>query len=385
MDVSTNFIQTDRQERLYQKATQLAEKLRDRRKQADDEASLPVDNIKELRKEQYLSLTLPKSYGGESLSLYEFLLLQERLAEGDGATALSVGWHLGVIQELSEEKLWEPKMYDFIAKEVGENQKLVNRCATEPATGSPTRGGMPETTATIDQDDLIINGKKTFTTMALVLDYYIVTAYVKDKDAVGSILIPKDTDGLWVNKTWDTLGMRGTGSDDLIMENVRVPIENLVELSDKPKRPGPKGWLLHIPACYLGMAIAARNDVIEFAKNFQPNSLNTPISEVDHVRNKIGEIDLKLMQARYFMYSVAQKWDEHPEKRDQLMKELGAVKLVATNSANEVIDLVMRVVGGRGLSKNMPFEQYYRDIRAGLHNPPMDDMVISLLAKNALS
>ncbi|SHM93709.1 acyl-CoA dehydrogenase family protein [Gracilibacillus kekensis] len=384
VDLSTNFIQTDRQERLYQKATQLAEKLRDRRKQADHDASLPIDNVEDLRNEQYLSLTLPKSYGGEDLSLYEFLLLQEKLAEGDGATALSVGWHLGVIQELSEEKLWEPKMYDFLAKEVGDKQKLVNRCATEPATGSPTRGGIPETTATLEKDYLIINGKKTFTTMALVLDYYIVTAYVKEKDAVGSILIPKDTNGIRVDKTWDTLGMRGTGSDDLILEDVRVPLENLVELSDKPKRPGPKGWLLHIPACYLGMAIAARNDVIEFAKNFQPNSLNTTISEVDHVRNKIGEIDLKLLQARYFMYSVAEKWDEHPEKRAQLMKELGAVKLVATNSANEIIDLVMRIAGGRGLSKNMPFEQYYRDIRAGLHNPPMDDMVISMLAKNAL-
>ncbi|SFM39316.1 Acyl-CoA dehydrogenase [Gracilibacillus orientalis] len=385
MDLSSNFLQTDRHEMLYHKAEQLAKKLKNRKQQADSEATLPKASIKDLRDENYLSLTLPKEYGGEALSLYEFLLMQEKLAEGDGATALSVGWHLGVVKELSEEKLWEPEKYDYIAKEVGGNQKLINRCATEPATGSPTRGGIPETTATLDGEEYVINGKKTFTTMALVLDYYIVTAYVKDKDAVGSILIPKETEGLRVDKTWDTLGMRGTGSDDLILENVRVPKENLVELNDKPKRPGPKGWLLHIPACYLGIALAARNDVIQFAKEFQPNSLDKPISEVEHVRNKVGEIDLKLLQARYFMYSVAEKWDTYPDKRGQLMKELGAVKLVATNSANEVVDLVMRIAGGRGLSKNMPFEQYYRDVRAGLHNPPMDDMVISSLAKNAFS
>ncbi|MGP4040619.1 acyl-CoA dehydrogenase family protein [Gracilibacillus sp. D59] len=385
MDLSSNFLQTDRHKMLYHKAEQLANKIKNRKKQADSEASLPKENVEDLREENYLSLTLPKEYGGEALSLYEFLLIQEKLAEGDGATALSVGWHLGVVKELSEENLWAPQKFDYIAKEIGKNQKLINRCATEPATGSPTRGGIPETNAVLDGDEYVINGKKTFTTMALVLDYYIVTAYVKDKDAVGSILIPKETEGLRVDKTWDTLGMRGTGSDDLILENVRVPSENLVELSDKPKRPGPKGWLLHIPACYLGIAIAARNDVIQFAKDFQPNSLNKPISEVEHVQNKVGEIDLKLLQARYFMYSVAEKWDTYPHKREQLMKELGAVKLVATNSANEVVDLVMRIVGGRGLSKNMPFEQYYRDVRAGLHNPPMDDMVISSLAKNAFS
>ncbi|KAB8131768.1 acyl-CoA dehydrogenase [Gracilibacillus oryzae] len=379
------FIQSERQQNLYDKAGRLAEQLYKRRKQADDDASLPLENLADLRREKYLSLTLPKSYGGEELSLYEFLLIQEKLAEGDGATALSIGWHLGVIKELSEDELWDKKTFNYLAQEVGKNQKLVNRAATEPATGSPTRGGIPETTAIMDGDHYIVNGRKTFTTMAQVLDFYIVTAFIKDKDAVGSFLIPKETAGLSVNKTWDTLGMRGTGSDDLILENVKVPSQFLVEVNDKPRKPGPKGWLLHIPACYLGIATAARNDVIEFAKNFQPNSLKTPISEVEHVRQKVGEIDLKLLQARHFMYSVAEKWDKFPDKRKELAGELGAVKVVATNSANEVVDLVMRIVGGRGLAKAMPFEQYYRDVRAGLHNPPMDDMVIQSLARNAFS
>jgi alkylation response protein AidB-like acyl-CoA dehydrogenase len=158
----------------------------------------------------------------------------------------------------------------------------------------------------------------------------------------------------------------------------------LVEINDKGKRPAPKGWLLHIPACYLGIAIAARNDAISFAKTFQPNSLKTTISEVPHIKQKIGEMDLKLMQARYFMYAIAERWDNEPESRQSLGTELAAVKTVATNIANEVVDIAMRIVGGRGLSKNMPFEQYYRDVRAGLHNPPMDDMVIQMLAGKAL-
>ncbi|RCW66991.1 acyl-CoA dehydrogenase family protein [Saliterribacillus persicus] len=382
---SHTFIQTKKQQDLYNKATKLSEVAKRNSKEMDEKAQFSLDTLQALKKEKYLSLSLPEKYGGQQISLYEFLLLQEKLAEGDGPTALSVGWHLGVMMELSEGKLWEEEIFSYVAKDIEQNQSLVNRAATEPATGSPTRGGIPETTAKKENDHYIINGRKTFTTMASVLDYFIVTAYIHEKEAVGSFLIAKNTAGVAINKTWDTLGMRGTGSDDLILKNVKVKEMNLVEVNSKPKRPEPKGWLLHIPACYLGIAIAARNEAVEFAKNFQPNSLKTPISEVDHIRQKVGEMDLKLMQARYFMYAVAEKWDKHPENRSELGSELAAVKVVATNTANEVVDLAMRIAGGRGLSKEMPFEKLYRDVRAGLHNPPMDDMVIQMLAGKAFN
>lgn len=385
MDLFKTFIKNERQENLVEKAAHIAEKVEKRVKIAEETASMPIENVADLRAANYLSLTLPKTYGGEGLSIYEFLLIQERLAAGDGATALSVGWHLGIVKELSEDHLWPDAIYQPFAKELAEKQFLVNRLATEPATGSPTRGGIPETRAKRSDNSYLLNGRKTFASMASVLDYYIITAYVEDKESVGSFLIRKDTPGISIEHTWDTLGMRGTGSDDVILKDVTVSENMLVELNQKSDKRTPKGWLLHIPACYLGIAIAARNDAIAFAKNFQPNSLKTPISEVAHIQQKIGEMDLKLMQARYFMYSIAERWDNNPEEREQLGAELAAVKTVATNSANEVVDLAMRIVGGRGLSKAYRFEQYYRDVRAGLHNPPMDDMVISLLAKRAIN
>src|SRR5699024_8888185 len=180
---------------------------------------------------------------------------------------------------------------------------------SERATGSPTRGGVPQTTATRVGDHYLITGQKSFSTMAAVLDYYIVSAYVEDQDAVGSFLIKSDAPGISIDKTWDTLGMRGTGSDDLIFDQVKVDQSMLVELNNQANPRKAKGWLLHIPACYLGIAIAARNEAIEFAKNFKPNSLKTSIAEVPHIQQKIGEMDLKLMQARSFMYQVATEWD----------------------------------------------------------------------------
>ncbi len=385
MNLLEQFISNARQQALVELAYKLGEKAKQRVNVAEKTAKLPMETVVDFKEAEYLSLTLPTVYGGKALSLYEFLLVQEQLAVGDGATALSIGWHLGIIKELSEENIWDDTTFEWFAKEVASKQLLVNRIATEPATGSPTRGGIPETKAVKQGEHYIINGRKTFATMADVLDYYLVTAYVEDKETVGTFLIAKESSGITVEQTWDTLSMRGTGSNDVIFSNVDVPEAQLVELSTQRKKPAAKGWLLHIPACYLGIALAARNDAIGFAKNFQPNSLSTPISEVAHIQQKIGDMDLKLLQAHHFMYSVANQWDHYPEKRANLGPDLAAVKTVTTNLANEVVDLALRIVGGRGLSKTYQFEQYYRDVRAGLHNPPMDDMVIQMLAKRAIN
>lgn len=386
MSIFQTYVRNERQQQLINLVERLGNQALKRIKQAEEYAQLPKETVTEFKQEKYFSLTLPKAIGGEELSLYEFLLVQERLAAADGATALSFGWHLGIIKELAEEQPWQPEIFDKLAREVAENQVLVNRIASERATGSPTRGGVPQTIAVRQGNDYIITGQKTFSTMAAVLDYYIVSAYVEDKDAVGSFLIKSDTPGISIKKTWDTMSMRGTGSDDLIFDQVKVDQSLLVELNKKANPRKAKGWLMHIPACYLGIAIAARNEAIEFAKNFKPNSLNTPISEVPHIQQKIGEMELKLMQARSFMYQVATEWDNRTKEERQLLSaELAAVKTVATNIANEVVDLAMRIAGGRGLSKSYRFEQFYRDVRAGLHNPPMDDMVLQMLANRALS
>ncbi|MBU5594026.1 acyl-CoA/acyl-ACP dehydrogenase [Amphibacillus sp. MSJ-3] len=386
MRIYQMYIKNERQRRLFEMSERLANKAQERGELAEKMAELSVDMIEDFRRENFFSMTLPKTLGGEGLSLYEFLLIQERLAVGDGATALSVGWHLGIIKELAEEQIWQPEIFEKFAKEVVEKQVIVNRIASERATGSPTRGGIPETRAVRQGDHYYLSGRKTFCTMASVLDYYIVSAYVEDKDAVGSFLVKSHSPGISIEKTWDTLGMRGTGSDDVIFDQVEVDLEMLVELNNQANPRKAKGWLLHIPACYLGIAIAARNEAIQFAKSFKPNSLKTSIAEVPHIQQKIGEMDLKLMQARSFMYQIATEWDNRtPEGRQEISAELAAVKTVATNVANEVVDLAMRIAGGRGLSKENRFEQFYRDVRAGLHNPPMDDMVIQILAKRALS
>ncbi|MEH7483682.1 acyl-CoA dehydrogenase [Neobacillus drentensis] len=284
---------------------------------------------------------------------------------------------------LNEKSSWDESIFKYLCKQV-KNGALINSAQSEPKTGSPTRGGRPETTAEKSQNGWAIKGRKTFTTMSPVLDYFIVSATIKETNEVANFLIPRSIKGVVIEETWDSIALRGTGSHDLILDNCLVDDEYLVEkFSSNGKR--ANGWLLHIPACYLGIAKAAQRYAIQFAKEYSPNSIVGPIIDLPNVQQKLGEIELKLMQSEYFLYGVAKQWDySNDQAREKMGAALGAAKLTVTNNAIEVVDLAMRIVGAKSLSLKNPLQRYYRDVRAGLHNPPMDDMTIQLLAKDSI-
>ncbi|MFC4322174.1 acyl-CoA dehydrogenase family protein [Litchfieldia salsa] len=380
--MTISFIKNENQKELYSKISILADRFSERAAKNDEEGRFPFENIEDLKKIGYTSLTVPKRFGGEGISLYEFLLYQERIAQGDGSTALSIGWHLGVMMDIEEKKEWQDDRIATMAANVL-NGSLMNRAATEPQTGSPTRGGKPKTSARKVGDHWVVNGRKTFTTMSPALDYFLVIAAIEDTDQLGEFVIHRKLAGVTINETWDMISMRGTASHDLILEEVSVSEEDLVHVIDK-KNAAPNGWLLHIPACYLGIALAARDYAIKFANEYSPNSIQGTIKDLPNVQRLVGEIEAELIHARHFMYSVARQWDETPNKAE-FTSELGVVKYIATNTAISVVDKAMRIVGAKSLQRSNPLQRYYRDVRAGLHNPPMDDMTILNLSKSAFN
>jgi alkylation response protein AidB-like acyl-CoA dehydrogenase len=364
--------------------SKLSQSFLSRAARIDEEGTFPFQNISELKDYGYTSLTVPQKFGGEEISIFELVRFQEQIAKGDGATALSIGWHMGIIKDLGESQPWKESMLQMLFEDVKKGA-LINNCASEPQTGSPSRGGKPTTKAVKSGSHWVINGRKTFSTMSPVLDYFNVTATMEESGEVGNFLIPRIADGLIVEETWDSVAMRGTGSHDLVLQDVKVEEEFLVEVVGQRKK-GASGWLLHIPACYLGIAQAAQSYAIDFAKNYSPNSINGSIIELPNVQQKIGEMELELLRSRHFLYSVAKQWDDSAlDKRSKMKPELGAVKHTITNAAIKVVDIAMRVVGAHSLSQKNPLQRYYRDVRAGLHNPPMDDMTIQILANSAIS
>jgi alkylation response protein AidB-like acyl-CoA dehydrogenase len=378
------YVRTNRHKELYTMVSKLADSFMSRSEQYDRAGSFPYENIEELKKSGYTRLSVPKESGGEGISLYELVLLQERLAQGDASTALSIGWHLGIVMDTAEKRLWDNEVFEKIAHDIVHNGALLNSAVSEAATGSPTRGGRPQTLAVKEGNEWVLNGRKTFTTMAPVLDYFIVVAAVENNGEIAQFIVPRETKGLEIVETWDTMAMRGTGSHDILLKDVTIPQDALVQILDQESKKKASGWLLHIPACYMGIALAARNYAVEYANSYKPNSIKGPISDLPNIRQLIGEMELKIMSARTFLYSIAERWDQDVENRYELHAELAAAKHVVTNTAMEIVDKAMRIVGAQSLYHKSPLQRYYRDVRAGLHNPPMDDAVISLLAQRAI-
>lgn len=363
-----------------------ARPFRDRATEHDEENSFPFNNIADLRAIDYPAIVLPKTHGGLDISLVELLKMQQTLAEMDGSTALAIGWHMGITQNLGQTDEWSPELFEEFASDVLTNGALINNAASEPATGSPTRGGKPETTATKTENSWIINGRKTFTTLSPVLNYFVVSASITGSDRVANFLVKREYSGLSIDETWNSVAMRATGSHDLVLDHVSLP-ENAYLYDLEPGNKSPRGWLLHIPAVYHGISIAAFDYALNFANTYAPNSIASgTIAQFPAVQQKLGAMRLKILQNDHFLYGVARKWDESDqETRESLGDELAAVKVAVVENALEIVDLAMRLVGARSLQANNPLQRYYRDIRAGLHNPPMEDAVLISLAKSALN
>jgi alkylation response protein AidB-like acyl-CoA dehydrogenase len=141
-------------------------------------------------------------------------------------------------------------------------------------------------------------------------------------------------------------------------------------------------WSFPIHAVYLGIAQGARNEAIRFAQRRRLNSLDKPIASVPHIQGKVAKIELILLQSEAVVFGLVEQYLS--DSTSIPASQFAAAKYLVTNHAVEVVDLAMRIVGGASLSLQQPLQRYYRDVRTGLHHPPMDDATFSLLSQQAL-
>jgi len=372
------------QQEIVETARSLAPTFAARAAQHDRKNSFPHENYDDLRRAGYQALTVPRTFGGRGAGLLDTCLGQEELGAGDGATALGIGMHLGLFGRLAEDQTWPPAMWERVCSEVVHRGALVNAAATEPEMGSPSHGGLPTTTARRVDAGWEISGRKTFTTLAPVLDYFVVLAAVNERER-GNFLVERGTPGLSVVETWDVLGMRATGSHDLVLENVVVPEEaRIVPPPDRSPGDGGSGraWAaLLLSAAYLGVARAARDFTAQYAQERVPTGLGKPIAELESVQESLGRMELAIRGARPALLDTAAAWDRDPTDRARLTPDIAVAKYLATNAAIEVTDIAMRTVGGPALSRTLPLERLFRDARAGLYNPPQDPATLKLLGR----
>jgi alkylation response protein AidB-like acyl-CoA dehydrogenase len=218
---------TASQERWVEIAARHADDFAGRAAQHDRENSFPFENFDAMRASGYTNMPIPTELGGGGASLLDICLAQERLARGDGATALAVNMHLGLLWVMGD--LWRSsgESGHHLLEKVAQERLIVFGAVTDPAADSlKCATGFGYTTVRAERVDggFCINGRKAFGTNSPVGDLFGSTAIYHDPvegDINLLFIIPKDTPGLVCQNDWDTLGMRASGSHSCVSGSVR--------------------------------------------------------------------------------------------------------------------------------------------------------------------
>jgi alkylation response protein AidB-like acyl-CoA dehydrogenase len=377
-------------------ADDLAARFAPRAAAHDAAGSFPHENYADLHTAGYLRLVVPTEYGGQGAGLFEMVLAQERLARGDGSTAMAVDMTIHLIGRLAEVRSWPEPIFAQVCREIVEDGALINAAASEPELGSPSRGGMPATTATPCGDGWRVSGHKLFVSLAPALRFFVVSVALPPgpgmpEGGTGNAIIRAHAPGLRLEDTWgDALSLRASGSHDLWLEDVAVSDAWLIDRKPAGAAPllrtsAPAAWFgLTMAAIYLGIGQAACDAACAYARERAPTALGRPIASLPAIQRRVGEMQVQLSAARALLHQTARSWDAAPEARESLAAPVAAAKYLCTNAAVAASDQAMRVAGGFGLTRQLPLERYFRDARAGLTHPPSDDAALELVGRSAL-
>jgi alkylation response protein AidB-like acyl-CoA dehydrogenase len=304
--------------------------------------------------------------------------------------------HVHVVGALVDSVAVPAGLREELFRAIVEDGALVNNAATEEGGGSPARGAIPGTTATADTDGAWrLTGEKTWTTWLPNLTHAFVTARIADTDPaeVGAWLIDLSSDGVERRPGFEAMGMRGSASGRLALDGVRVPADTLVVRrhvdEPDPRGSAPGAWFgIAIAATYLGVGEGARDGVARWALDRRPGDGSSSVADVPSVQLRLGRSDADLRAARIVVLDVARRWDEASASGDTagLAAATGDVplaKLVATRAAVAATDEALRIAGGPGFLAG-PLERAFRDARAGLINPPLEDVALTAFARSVL-
>ncbi len=378
---------TTREQRFIDLAATLADDFAQRAAQHDEDGSFPYENYTRLKDSGYTIMTIPEELGGSGASLLERIKAQERLGQGCGPTALAINMHFNAIGLLIDlwRKFQDSKRADML-RQIATERLICGGSASEPDNAIPVL--RPRATAERVDGGWRVNGRKIFSTQSIALDRYFSEALWQngpEGETIVSFLITPDTPGLTFKDDWYTMGMRATASRGTELKDVFVP-ESAVTLQ-RPAftRGGITNLFLRAPftiaAPYIGIAVAARDFVVEFMRERPRFPLNKPMSHLPSVYNKVGEMDILIETARAMLWKAAAEADiEEPQT---WARKSVAARTVAVENAVRVVDLALRAVGGASYFKRFPLERYFRDVRAALFHPVGTDQTLEVLGKTA--
>ncbi len=371
---------------------------------SDREASFPFENFRDLRDAGLLGICVPKAHGGLGADFASYVMVAAELGRHCGSTALSFNMHvsstmwagfiadaldMGPAQRADHERC---RAIHF-ARVVGEG-KVYSQPFSEG--GAAAAGKAPWGTTAVKVDGgYRIKGKKIFASLSGAADYYGVLCTLEDpanqphgggtlRDSL-YLAVPADAPGVTVSGDWDPLGMRGTVSRTLLLDDVRVPVEARLMpegLYFQAAQRYPYMFATLSPT-YMGIAQAAYDFTVTYLRGEMPNTPPVKRRMYPTKQIAVAEMRIKLEQTRSLFLQTAREARVDPDK-DARMRLLAAHYTIMEN-ANDICRVAVRTCGGQAMLKSLPLERLYRDSRCGsLMLPWTAELCVDRLGREAL-
>ena len=353
----------------------------------DREASFPFENFKEVSEAGLLALTVPAALGGGGAGAREAARVLGIFAKADPSTALVLSMHYIQHLVMARSQRWPVRLARKLAKETVEGVALINALRVEPELGSPARGGLPATIARRTETGWRLTGRKIYSTGAPILKWYAVWAKTDEPEIrVGLFLVPAGLPGSRIEETWDHLGLRASGSHDVIFEDVAFPLDYEIDVRKPEEWATPdftQGILsaILVSSIYDGVARAARDWLIQFLKERAPANLGAPLASLPRAQEILGAIEARLAVNARLIDSFAGDFDDGVPLD---ATEASAIKMTVTNNAVAAVEDALSLSSNHGLTRANPLERHYRDVLCGRVHTPQDDATRVTLGRLAL-
>jgi len=375
-----DFHLTPKQQEIQNVCSELACDFATRTAQHDREASLPLENYEALKQAGLYSLTVPQELGGWGAGFLGWVLAAEELAQGCPSTALTFNMHAAVVGFTLDDPTVSPTVKKRIAAVTVEEQKLIAGGVSEPGTSSLIVGlpYLPSVQARRVRGGYILRGRKVFLSMLEGCGYISLLAHPEeDANPLTSklFLMPRPAPGQRVEAVWDTLGMRGTRSDNLILEDCFVPEENLLGATDNFltwAESLPQWFFGSYTAVYLGIAAAAYREACENLRQRVPRGFAQPMSYHPDIRRRVAEMSVDLEAAQLLMHRAAWLVDTTgvtPESAAALLR----AKYFVGEAVTRITRSALTACGAHALFKTSRLEQFFRDGASAPIQPPSGD------------
>jgi len=332
--------------------------------QVEDEDRIPDHVVQKMRDLGLFGLAIPEEYGGLGLGALGECLVYEELTKTNACFRSRIGTSngigsMGILFDGTEE---QKQRY---LPRIASGEWTACLALSEPEAGSDA--GNVQTTAKRGGDRFVINGLKHFITNGDIADVTtVITLTDREKRTRGGItafVVEKGTPGFYVGTIERKMGLRGSHTCELIFDNCRVPVGNVIggepmighgfntamSVLDKGR--------LTIGSCALGAAQKLLDLSVEYSK--ERVQFGKPLSRFQSVQNMLADMATEIYASRQMLYHAAWLGDQGKK----IIKEASMVKLFCTEMACRVADNAVQIFGGMGYMRDFPVERFYRDLR----------------------